>query len=184
MKKLIAILIAGILFLSGCGEQKHTVTETTVPETTAAVLNDSELVILYTNDIHAAYQRDDVQGHLGFAALAAYANTLEESGKQVVLIDGGDAIQGEAAATLSKGSYIVDMMNETGYLMSVPGNHEFDFGMDVFLDLANKHAEYSYVSCNFVDLKTGESVFKPYILKDFGGSLEDPDVIKLCGCRH
>lgn len=171
MKKLIAILIAGILFLSGCGAQEHTVAETTVPETTAAVLNDSELVILYTNDIHAAYQRDDAQGHLGFAALAAYANTLEESGKQVVLIDGGDAIQGEAAATLSKGSYIVDMMNETGYLMCVPGNHEFDFGMDVFLDLANKHAEYSYVSCNFVDLKTGESVFNPYILKDFGGSL-------------
>jgi len=171
MKKLIAIFVALILICTGCGNQDHTAIETTIPETTVSVVNNSELVILYTNDIHAAYQRDDAQGRLGFAALAAYVKSLAESGKLVALIDGGDAIQGEAVATLSKGSYIVDMMNETGYLMSVPGNHEFDFGMDIFLDLARKQATYSYVSCNFVDLKTGKTVFEPYLLKDYGGKL-------------
>lgn len=170
MKKIIALLFIAILIFTGCSNNNQVI-ETTVIETTDSVVNESELVVLFTNDIHAVYQRDDDQGQLGFAALASYADSLMDSGKQVVLIDGGDAIQGEAVATLSKGSYIVDMMNETGYLMSVPGNHEFDFGMDVFLELANKHAEYSYVSCNFLNLKTGETVFPPYILKDFGGSL-------------
>lgn len=170
MKKLFSLFIIIFLILTGCGNNT-TIIETTVDETTAPVVNESELVVLFTNDIHGVYQRDDDQGQLGFAALASYADSLVDSGKQVVLIDGGDAIQGEAVATLSKGSYIVDMMNEAGYLMSVPGNHEFDFGMDVFLDLANKHSEYSYVSCNFINLKTGETVFPPYILKDFGGRL-------------
>lgn len=170
MKKIISLLFIAILIFTGCSNNNQVI-ETTVIETTDSVVNESELVVLFTNDIHAVYQRDDDQGQLGFAALASYADSLMDSGKQVVLIDGGDAIQGEAVATLSKGSYIVDMMNETGYLMSVPGNHEFDFGMDVFLELANKHAEYSYVSCNFLNLKTGETVFPPYILKDFGGSL-------------
>ena len=154
MKKIFTVIIAIILFLSACTNQNQSGIETTVPDTTATPVNDSELVILYTNDIHAAYQRDEAQGRLGFAALTAYAKSLEESGKLVVLIDGGDAIQGGAAATLSKGSYIVDLMNETGYLMSVPGDHEFDFGIDVFLDIARKQAAYSYVSCNFMDLKT------------------------------
>ena len=150
MKKIIALLFIAILIFTGCSNNNQVI-ETTVIETTDSVVNESELVVLFTNDIHAVYQRDDDQGQLGFAALASYADSLMDSGKQVVLIDGGDAIQGEAVATLSKGSYIVDMMNETGYLMSVPGNHEFDFGMDVFLELANKHAEYSYVSCNFLN---------------------------------
>ena len=134
MKKMIAILISFVLIFTGCVNEHQPVIESTAAETTTPAVNASELVILYTNDIHAAYQRDDQQGRLGFAALADYAKRMEDSGKSVVLIDGGDAIQGEAAATLSKGSYIVDLMNDAGYLLSVPGNHEFDFGMDVFLD--------------------------------------------------
>ena len=168
----VVLLILLLMGMAACGgSDNDPMVQTTVPETTKAVVNDSELVILYTNDIHAAYQRSDDQGRLGFAALAAYAKELEEAGSTVVLVDGGDAIQGEAVATLSKGSYLVDLMNEVGYLMSVPGNHEFDFGMDVFLDLAQNRAEYSYISCNFMDLNTGEPVLQPYILKDFGGSL-------------
>ncbi len=136
MKKLFSLFIIIFLIFTGCGNNT-TIIETTVDETTAPVVNESELVVLFTNDIHGVYQRDDDQGQLGFAALASYADSLVDSGKQVVLIDGGDAIQGEAVATLSKGSYIVDMMNETGYLMSVPGDHEFDFGIDVFFSCTN-----------------------------------------------
>lgn len=174
MKKILSVFLLFFLIIgmTACSDNSiDPEIQTTVPETTQQIITGTELTILYTNDIHAAYQRDEDQGRLGFAALAAYAKELEDAGKTVVLIDGGDAIQGEAVATLSKGSYIVDMMNEMGYLMSVPGNHEFDFGMDVFLDLAKNRAEYSYVSCNFIDLKTGETVFKPYIMKDFGGKL-------------
>ena len=174
MKRICSFIVLVVFCFSfvACNQNEVVhVDETTIPVTTVSDTTDSHLIVLFTNDTHAAYQRDDEQGQLGYAALAAYANALEQEGKTVVLIDGGDAIQGEAVATLSKGAYIVDLMNDAGYLMSVPGNHEFDFGMDVFLDLAENQADYSYVSCNFVDLKTGNTVFEPYILKSFGSKL-------------
>lgn len=166
------VLIVFCCFFAACNQNEVVlVDETTVPATTVSEVAESQLIVLYTNDIHAAYQRDDEQGQLGYAALVSYVKTLEQEGKRVVLIDGGDALQGEAVATLSKGAYIVDLMNDAGYLMSVPGNHEFDFGMDSFLELAENQAEYSYVSCNFVDLRTGDTVFEPYIIKSFGSKL-------------
>jgi len=54
-----------------------------------------------------------------------------------------------------------------GYDVAVPGNHEFDYGMENFLDLAKNKAEYPYISCNFT--YKGELVFQPYIIKEVGG---------------
>ena len=50
----------------------------------------------------------------------------------VTLVDAGDAIQGAPVGTLSEGGYIIDIMNQTGYDVAVPGNHEFDYGMPDF----------------------------------------------------
>ncbi len=59
-------------------------------------------------------------------------------------------------------------MNEVGYDYAVPGNHEFDYGMEVFLDLAKNNAEYSYISSNFYSLTVVKPVFAPYSIEDFG----------------
>lgn len=128
-----------------------------------------DVIVLYTNDVHNAYQK--AEGCLGYASVAQYKKQLEALGYQVELVDNGDAIQGGLIGTLSKGSYIKDMMKQTGYQFAIPGNHEFDFNMDTFLELA-KDAEkdfgYQYISCNFIDKKTGRSVFDPYAVVDYG----------------
>ena len=113
-----------------------------------------EIVILHTNDVHCNYEAYDK-----VAALAKDAD---------LLVDAGDAIQGGVIGTLSKGEYIVDVMNEIGYDAAIPGNHEFDYGMDQFLKLAREEAEYPYLSANFVD-KTGKSVFDAYKLFEVDG---------------
>ena len=51
------------------------------------------------------------------------------------------------SAPSPRGRYIVDIMNQVGYDLAVPGNHEFDYGMDNFLDLAENRAEYPYLCC-------------------------------------
>ena len=61
----------------------------------------SEIVVLYTNDVHCAVDGED--GGIGYAALAAYKSRLEEKNPNVVLVDCGDALQGEAIGTLSEG---------------------------------------------------------------------------------
>ena len=83
-----------------------------------------------------------------------------------MLVDDGDAIQGEPIGTMTKGEGIIDIMNAVGYDLAIPGNHEFDYGMDNFLALTEK-ADFQYLSCNFN--KEGELVFAPYAIKEFDG---------------
>lgn len=122
-----------------------------------------DIVILYTNDVHCA-----VDSGMGYAGLAALKKQYENEGMKVILLDCGDAIQGEPIGTLSRGEYIIDIMNEVGYDVATMGNHEFDYGSERFLELASK-AEYEYVSCNFSYVDSGETVFKPYTMIEADG---------------
>ncbi len=127
-----------------------------------------DIAILYTNDVHCAVNADEENGVLGYAAVAGMKKELQESGYDVALVDAGDAIQGEAIGTLSNGAYLVDIMNAVGYDAAIPGNHEFDYGMENFLSLTEA-AEYPYISCNFMDLRSDETVFEPYTILELGG---------------
>ncbi len=122
------------------------------------------IVVLYTNDVHCT--ADD---GTAYAAIAGYKAQMEQTygANNVTLVDNGDAIQGAALGALSKGSWIVDIMNQVGYDFAVPGNHEFDFGMDTFLDIANNQAEYPYLSCNFLDAD-GNPVLDAYTMVTYG----------------
>ena len=121
---------------------------------------EKETVVIYTNDIHCAI--DD------YPVIAAYKADLESQGKKVVLVDAGDAIQGEIIGAMTEGYAVVDIMNAVGYDYAVPGNHEFDYGMETFLELAQTEAEYEYISSNFYHLPTVDPVFAPYAIEDFG----------------
>lgn len=121
----------------------------------------ADIVILYTSDVHCGID----QGY-GYAGLQQVRDYLVKQGNDVILVDDGDNIQGEPIGTLSKGELLVDLMNQMGYSIAIPGNHEFDYGMDQFLSLAKK-AKFDYISCNF-NYK-GELVFEPYVLRDLGG---------------
>lgn len=122
--------------------------------------SEESIYVLYTNDVHCEVS--------GYPALAAYRAQLLENGENVVTVDAGDAIQGEAIGAQTKGSAIIDIMNTVGYDYAIPGNHEFDYSLSTFLDLT-KNADFTYLSANFVDLQTGSTVFTPYAVKDFDG---------------
>ena len=119
------------------------------------------VVVLFTSDVHAGID----QGW-GYAGLAAIRDGLAVN-NHVVLVDNGDAIQGETIGTMTDGKALVELMNAVGYDVAVPGNHEYDYGMDNFLTLANEVAQYPYVSANFT--YKDELVFAPYIIKEFEG---------------
>ncbi len=129
------------------------------PEKT--VEKSGDIVILYTSDVHCG-----VDQGFGYAGLQAVREYLVSQGDDVILVDNGDSIQGEPIGTMSKGESIIDLMNQMGYDIAIPGNHEFDYGMDTFLKLAEK-AEFPYISCNF-NYK-GELVFEPYVIRELAG---------------
>ncbi|MCI8608294.1 MAG: bifunctional metallophosphatase/5'-nucleotidase [Firmicutes bacterium] len=128
-----------------------------------ADIGSSDIVILFSGDVHG--QADE---NLGYAGLAAYKNEKMIATPYVALVDAGDAVGGTALASVSKGRYMVDAMNMAGYTAAVPGVHEFDYGVDHFLNNLAKEAKYSYISCNFINKQTGSPVFSPYRLATYG----------------
>ena len=127
----------------------------------AAVERSADIVILFTSDVHCGID----QG-FGYAGLSEIYDHLVAQGNKVILVDDGDNIQGEPIGTMTKGEALVDLMNKVGYSVAIPGNHEFDYGMEQFLSLA-KQAKFSYVSCNFNH--EGELVFDPYVIRELDG---------------
>ena len=126
-----------------------------------------DIVILYTNDVHCGV--DNSEQSFGYAGLAAYKKQMEDMHDYVGLVDCGDAVQGEAIGTLSKGEYIIDLMNYLGYEAATFGNHEFDYGMDQLSKLVEK-ADFDYVSANFQYIGEGKGAVDPapYTIKTYG----------------
>ena len=192
-KRLLAfLLLAAMLVLAACGAQPAATEQPQAPEAPAEepaevpaeepapapaeepaqapaeepapapeVEPTGDVVILFTSDVHCGID----QG-FGYAGLQAVRDSLVARGDAVILVDDGDSIQGEPVGTMTKGEAIVDLMNKVGYSIAIPGNHEFDYGMDQFLALAEK-AEFDYISCNFNH--NGELVFQPYVIKELAG---------------
>ena len=127
-----------------------------------ASARSADVVILFTSDVHCG-----VDQGFGYAGLAAVRDYLVKKGDSVILVDDGDNIQGEPIGTMTKGKALVDLMGQMGYSIAIPGNHEFDYGMDQFLALAKK-SKVEYISCNFN--REGELVFKPYVIRSLGGA--------------
>ena len=134
-------------------EESAEVADTATEEETPVEKN-GEVYILYTCDVHCGID----QG-FGYAGLYEIRKNLEDQGYTTILVDNGDNIQGEALGTLTQGQISLDLMNDMDYDLAIPGNHEFDYGMDRFFEITDQ-AEFDYISCNFN--KDGELLLDPY----------------------
>lgn len=143
-------------------------TQSTVTGTDATDNLAQSISIVFTNDVHCKIDFDNSdRDSLGYAGVAAYKAAAENTyGEEyVTLIDAGDAVQGDVAGTISKGETITDLMNFVGYDYAIPGNHEYDFGMNQFKWFVDNF-EGNYISCNFTDAD-GNLQLAPYALETY-----------------
>lgn len=158
-----AICVLALIFSSTAmafGGQELAATATSVPKA----------VIYYTNDIHGAYEN-----------MAKIKPLVDRD--NALLVDAGDAIQGSLATTLTDGQAMVDVMEAMGYDINVPGNHEFDFGMDRFLSIA-ENSGLNYICANFFDIsgETPRQIFDGYRIIDLDGDpATDDDQVAFIG---
>ena len=113
--------------------------------------NKSDVTILYTNDVHTYIDKQSPK--LTYAAIADLKQSYQNAGKEVLLVDAGDHVQGTAYGSMDEGASIIKLMNAAGYDVATPGNHEFDYGMDRAKAIMQE-ANFPYLSCNWVDLRT------------------------------
>ncbi len=153
----LAALLLALTLLGGLSVSAAASSE----EAADAAEKNGEIYILYTSDVHCG-----IDEGFGYAGVAAIRDSLEAQGYTTLLVDNGDAIQGAPVGMLSEGETVIGLMNEVGYDIAIPGNHEFDYGMERFLALTEM-ADFPYISCNFNHL--GELVFEPYIIEEVAG---------------
>ncbi|MEW6059163.1 MAG: 5'-nucleotidase C-terminal domain-containing protein [Actinomycetota bacterium] len=105
--------------------------------------------ILHTNDFHGQLQPSG--SNPGMARVAAVVNGVRSSvgGENVLLVDGGDEMQGSLLSNLQKGAPTIGTFNAMGYNAATFGNHEFDWGQQVLIDRTTQ-ATYPFVSANIV----------------------------------
>ncbi len=134
------------------------------------------LKILATTDVHTQYMNynyytDSVNDQVGFVKIATLIKEQKAlMGKNVLLFDNGDLIQGTPYGDYLSKNYskkeiypIIDAMNKLGYDAATLGNHEFNYGLQYMESVIGK-AKFSYVSSNLYD-KTGKKNYvKPYVI--------------------
>ena len=136
-------------------------------ETNRSLGEKSAVTILYTNDVHTYIDKKSPE--LTYAGIAALKQSYVDAGQNVLLVDAGDHIQGTAYGSMDDGETIIKLMSEAGYDLATPGNHEFDYGM-ARAKAAMKEASFPYVSCNWVDLRTGLKVLPSIKIFTIGGA--------------
>ena len=72
-----------------------------------------DITILYTNDVHTYIDKKSPE--LTYAAIAALKKSYQDAGKDVLLVDAGDHIQGTAYGSMDEGASIIQLMNAAGY---------------------------------------------------------------------
>lgn len=124
-----------------------------------------KITVLSTTDIHG-FLTAAGQEECGISSLPAIAKGYHEP----ILIDNGDFLVGSPQTTFFNTtktiSPLIKLANEIGFDVMVPGNHDFDYGID-FLKRQAEAFNGHYLCANVLDL-TDEPIFEPYTIIERG----------------
>jgi len=138
----------------------------------ARKVDKSVLRIFHTSDEHGWFAGRFSKSHDvrtgGFELLSRYLKEHGYDRDLDVLVSSGDSWTGPAFSTLLQGEPMVKAMNHLGYRAVAMGNHEFDFGLDVFRRNA-KASAYSYLAANMDVPESKPMPVKRHIIVDVGG---------------
>ena len=146
-----------------------TLTACTGLEKSSEPKQTTELVILHANDTHGRILEGSNDG-MGYSRIDAIVEDYESKYKNVLYLDAGDTLHGTVMASLDKGESMVKVLNETGVDATVPGNHDYNYGIDRLVELS-KQMNFPVLAANVVrdGLLKDKLVFDDYIIKDIDG---------------
>ena len=116
-------------------------------------LKESKLVILHTNDTHSQIDpfpsnHPKYPNKGGVARRAKLIDDIRMQEEHVLLLDSGDIFQGTPYFNLFHGELEMKLMSAMHYDAATMGNHDFDIGLDGFLQ-AKKFANFPFLCANY-----------------------------------
>ena len=109
---------------------------------------DFDITFLVVSDI---YEMTGDSNRGGFARAAAVAKSEKFFNENVLYVHAGDTISPSLLSSIDNGAHVIDLLNTYPPDVFVPGNHEFDFGPDVFEDLILNKLDSVIVGANIRD---------------------------------
>lgn len=119
---------------------------------------NNKLIILHTNDTHSNIEsfpsnHPKFPGMGGVAKRFSLIQKIRNENEHVLLLDAGDIFQGTPYFNTFNGELELKLMSKMGYDAATMGNHDFDIGLDGFLN-AKKHANFPFLCSNYDFSKT------------------------------
>lgn len=139
-----------------------------IPENIFATDEITRLTILHTNDVHSRLDPFPMDGSMnagkgGVAARASIIQKIREAEPNVLLLDAGDIFQGTPYFNIFKGEPEMKSMQMMGYDAGVMGNHDFDAGIENFVQQLSVHGKFPIIMCNYAfDRTPMEKINTPY----------------------
>jgi 2',3'-cyclic-nucleotide 2'-phosphodiesterase / 3'-nucleotidase / 5'-nucleotidase len=135
--------------------------------------DSAHVVVVATTDIHGHATDWDYVANGPFPGGLTRVATVVDSLRaaypgQVVVVDAGDLIQGDAFATYfarvapRDPNPVMEAMNLAGYDVATPGNHEFDWGL-ASMRRTISGAAFPYVSGNLYTLPADTLLYPPFV---------------------
>lgn len=94
-----------------------------------AVRERADITLVLVCDV---YKMGEENGRGGMARIAAALKAEKARHGNVLIVHAGDTLSPSLMSGFDQGAHIVDLFNMTPLDIFVPGNHEFDFGPQVF----------------------------------------------------
>ena len=94
----------------------------------------AELVRVRLVVICDVYQMDAIDGRGGLARIAGAIDQARAGAEHVIVAHAGDTISPSLMSGIDQGAHMIDLLNMVGLDVFAPGNHEFDFGPEVFME--------------------------------------------------
>jgi 2',3'-cyclic-nucleotide 2'-phosphodiesterase/3'-nucleotidase/5'-nucleotidase len=131
-------------------------------------LNYDIVDIVSINDLHGTITRSG--NNVGIANLVNAIKMQKAANPDTIFVGAGDLYQGSAESNLLYGKPISECLKEAGMAASAIGNHEYDWGNNLF-GTWSKEGGFPFLAANIYDKTTGKpiSYVKPYLIVNVGG---------------
>lgn len=155
----VLIHIIAVLSLASCGNDSETI----------------ELEVIYTTDVHGSLlPYDFLKQQAEVASMAKVSSFIKQEradkGENVILLDNGDMLQGDPSMyyfnyeAIREEHLAARVYNYLEYDAVNIGNHDFESGEIIYRDHLPKQMNASLLGANCIDIRTGQPMFKPYII--------------------